>query len=84
MTSNGNSPTFAVVLSTGEVTACNFGSPNASFVPLDPNDDARFQKDSPVVAFPRPEGSSNPHMSLEVNGEVLMPDLVSSPFNQSR
>jgi hypothetical protein len=80
VSSFGNGPTFAAVLSTGEVTACNFGSPNISIAPIEPADSARFVKQDAsqsVVSFPRPEGSSNPHMTLEVNGEVLVPDLVS-------
>ncbi|KAH8823151.1 Lactonase, 7-bladed beta-propeller-domain-containing protein [Flagelloscypha sp. PMI_526] len=78
VSSFGNGPTFAAVLSTGEVTACNFGSPNISIAPIEPADSARFVKQDAsqsVVSFPRPEGSSNPHMTLEVNGEVLVPDL---------
>lgn len=79
VSSGGNAPTFAAVLSTGELTGANFGSPNATFAPLDPNDPTKFLKDgsglAPVVNFPRPEGSSNPHATLEVNGEVLVPDL---------
>ena len=79
VSSGGNAPTFAVVLSTGELTGANFGSPNATFAPLDPNDPTKFVKDgsglAPVVNFPRPEGSSNPHATLEVNGEILVPDL---------
>ncbi|KAK7052178.1 putative isomerase YbhE [Favolaschia claudopus] len=76
VTTGGNGPTFTVMLSTGEVTAMNFGSPNCSFVATDPNDPLRFERDSPVISFPIPDGApSNPHMSLEVNDEVLVPDL---------
>ncbi|KAK1229456.1 hypothetical protein PQX77_007505 [Marasmius sp. AFHP31] len=71
----GVGPTFTDVLSTGEVTAMNFGSPNASFVATDPNDPSRFLKDSPILAFPAEVGKSNPHMSLEHNGEIFVPDL---------
>lgn len=77
VTTGGNGPTFSNQLSTGEVTGINFGSPNISFSKLDPADPLRFQKDSSVVvAFPIPEAApSNPHMSLEFNGEILVPDL---------
>ncbi|KAF7419427.1 hypothetical protein PC9H_002017 [Pleurotus ostreatus] len=76
VTSGGNGPTFAGVLSTGEVTAMNFGSPNCSLVATVPGDPLRFQTDSPAVPFPVPDGApSNPHMSLEFNGEVFVPDL---------
>ncbi|KDQ23279.1 hypothetical protein PLEOSDRAFT_1068287 [Pleurotus ostreatus PC15] len=76
VTSGGNGPTFAGVLSTGEVTAMNFGSPNCSLVATVPGDPLHFQTDSPAVPFPVPDGApSNPHMSLEFNGEVFVPDL---------
>ncbi|KAF7324632.1 putative isomerase YbhE [Mycena kentingensis (nom. inval.)] len=76
VTTGGNGPTFTVMLSTGEVTGMNFGSPNCSFVATDPNDPLRFLTDSPVIPFPVPEGApSNPHMSLEVGDEVFVPDL---------
>ncbi|KAJ6598351.1 Lactonase, 7-bladed beta-propeller-domain-containing protein [Mycena vulgaris] len=76
VTTGGNGPTFTVMLSTGEVTAMNFGSPNCSFVATVPGDPLHFERDSPVISFPVPEGGpSNPHMSLEFNDEVLVPDL---------
>jgi len=75
VSSAGDGPTFADVLSTGELTAMNFGSPTAAFIPLDPQDPSKFGADAIPVQFPRPQGSSNPHMSLEVNGEILIPDL---------
>ncbi|KAJ3499132.1 hypothetical protein NLJ89_g10133 [Agrocybe chaxingu] len=53
----------------------NFGSPNCSLVATLPDDPLRFSKDSPVVEFPVNGGPSNPHMSLEFNGEVFVPDL---------
>ncbi|KAJ6618136.1 Lactonase, 7-bladed beta-propeller-domain-containing protein [Mycena sp. CBHHK59/15] len=76
VTTGGNGPTFTVMLSTGEVTAMNFGSPNCSFVATVPDDPLHFERDSPVISFPVPAGApSNPHMSLEFNDEVLVPDL---------
>ncbi|KAG7095234.1 hypothetical protein E1B28_006008 [Marasmius oreades] len=77
VSTGGNGPTFTNMLSTGEVSAMNFGSPNCSFVPTLPNDPTRFDKDSPsVLSFPVADGGlSNPHMSLEHNGEILVPDL---------
>ncbi|KAF6760527.1 Lactonase, 7-bladed beta-propeller-domain-containing protein [Ephemerocybe angulata] len=72
----GNGPTYTEALSTGEVSGMNFGSPNASFIATNPEDPARFvQSASPVVSFPVGDGPSNPHMSLEFNGEVFVPDL---------
>ncbi|KAF8192927.1 hypothetical protein BJ912DRAFT_961405 [Pholiota molesta] len=55
----GSGPTFTNPLSTGEVSAMNFGSPNCT----------------PVVNIPVNGGPSNPHMSLEHNGEVFVSDL---------
>jgi len=75
VTSLGNAPTFTSPLSSGEVTAMNFGSPNCSIVATIPGDPLRFEKDSPAVEFPVGDGPSHPHMSLEFNGEVLVSDL---------
>ncbi|KAF8877937.1 hypothetical protein CPB84DRAFT_1794546 [Gymnopilus junonius] len=76
VTSRGAGPTFTNPLSTGEVTAMNFGSPNCSLVATMPNDPLHFQTDSPVVEFPVNGGPSNPHMSLEHKEEVLVSDFV--------
>ncbi|PPQ97924.1 hypothetical protein CVT26_002986 [Gymnopilus dilepis] len=75
VTSRGNGPTFTNPLSTGEVTAMNFGSPNCSLVATLPDDPLHFQTDSPAVEFPVNGGPSNPHMSLEHGDEVLVTDL---------
>lgn len=53
-----------------------FGSPNCSLVATVPGDPLHFQRDSPVVEFPVNGGPSNPHMSLEFNGEVFIADFV--------
>jgi hypothetical protein len=71
----GNGPTFTNPISTGEVSAMNFGSPNSSFIATVPGDPLRFETTSPVVSFPVGDGPSNPHMSLEFNGEIFVPDL---------
>ncbi|KAJ3915123.1 Lactonase, 7-bladed beta-propeller-domain-containing protein [Lentinula edodes] len=77
VSTQGVGPTFTNPLSTGEVSAMNFGSPNCSFISTDPNDPLQFiATNSSGVAFPIPEGrKSNPHMSLEFNNEVLVADL---------
>lgn len=75
VSTGGSGPTFTNPLSTGEVTAMNFGSPNCSLVATLPDDPLHFQRDSPVVEFPVNGGPSNPHMSLEHNGEVFVSDL---------
>ncbi|EAU83139.2 hypothetical protein CC1G_07821 [Coprinopsis cinerea okayama7 len=74
----GNGPTFTNPLTTGEVSAMNFGSPNAAFIATDPLDPTRFIQDnlaSTVVEFPVNGGPSNPHQSVEHNGEIFVPDL---------
>jgi hypothetical protein len=53
----------------------NFGSPNCSLVATVPDDPLHFETDSPIVDFPVGDGPSNPHMSLEFNGEVFVTDL---------
>ncbi|KAF8066669.1 Lactonase, 7-bladed beta-propeller-domain-containing protein [Lyophyllum atratum] len=75
VSSGGNGPTFTDPLSTGEVTAMNYGSPNCSLVATVPGDPLHFLRNSSVVEFPVGDGPSHPHMSLEFNGEVFVPDL---------
>jgi len=75
VSTGGNGPTFTNPLSTGEVTAMNFGSADCSLVATVQDDPLYFQRDSPVVNFSVNDGPSNPHMSLEYNGEVLVSDL---------
>ncbi|PPQ69707.1 hypothetical protein CVT25_012970 [Psilocybe cyanescens] len=75
VSTGGNGPTFTNPLSTGEVTAMNFGSPNCSLVATIPGDPLHFERDSPIVNFPVNGGPSNPHMSLEFNGEVFIADF---------
>jgi hypothetical protein len=55
-----------------------FGSPDSALVATVPGDPLHFQKNSPVVEFPVNGGPSNPHMSLEFNGEVFISDFVSN------
>ncbi|KAF9562051.1 hypothetical protein CPC08DRAFT_663505 [Agrocybe pediades] len=73
----GDGPTFCNFLSTGEVSAMNFGSASATFVPTVENSPDHLQRgQNSVVQFNLTQGAvSNPHMSLEYNGEVFIPDL---------
>ncbi|KJA21813.1 hypothetical protein HYPSUDRAFT_682420 [Hypholoma sublateritium FD-334 SS-4] len=75
VSTGGSGPTFTNPLSTGEVSAINFGSPNSDFVATLPDDPLHFVTNSTVVTFPVSENKSNPHMSLEYNGEVFVADL---------
>ncbi|KAF8882109.1 Lactonase, 7-bladed beta-propeller-domain-containing protein [Infundibulicybe gibba] len=75
VSSDGDSPTYTAMLSSGEITGMNYGSPNCAIVPTLPGDPLRFKKDTTNVEFPVNGGPSNPHMSLEYKGEVFVPDL---------
>jgi Lactonase, 7-bladed beta-propeller len=77
----GDSPAFATALSTGEVAVFNYNSGNGRIVPTTAF--ALYFDDSsaPEITFPltstSPKAVSHPHMALEYNDEVLVPDLVS-------
>ncbi|KAF5310277.1 hypothetical protein D9619_010499 [Psilocybe cf. subviscida] len=73
--SGGISPAFATVLSTGAVAVMNYGSGNGKFVPTADHATSLSQS-APLITFPPPAGGvSHPHMVLEHNGEILIPDL---------
>lgn len=75
VSSGGNGPPFVVALSTGEVAVVNYGSGTARIIPT--QDEVFFGDNAPIITFPPPvNGSSHPHMALEHNGEILVPDLV--------
>jgi 6-phosphogluconolactonase (cycloisomerase 2 family) len=74
--SGGGNPAFAVALSTGEVAVVNYGSGTGRIMPTTSRE-SRFNSDAPLITFPAQDGtSSHPHMVLEHNNEVLIPDLV--------
>lgn len=83
----GDGPAFCAQLSNGDVAAMNFGSGNGSFTPTT-NDEKTKQPtlfvkqltsfvNFPPPSYPPPKNVSNPHMALEYNKEVFVPDLVS-------
>jgi hypothetical protein len=75
--SGGNGPAFCVPLSNGKVAAMNYRSGNGSFTPTS-TDGTTFGLPASIVNFPTPlNGVSHPHMALEFNEEVFVPDLVS-------
>jgi 6-phosphogluconolactonase (cycloisomerase 2 family) len=75
--SGGDGPAFCVQLSNGEVAAMNYGSGNGSFTPTS-TDRTTFDLSASIVNFtPPPNNLSHPHMALEYNEEVFVPDLVS-------
>ncbi|KAG6878472.1 hypothetical protein C0993_006314 [Termitomyces sp. T159_Od127] len=73
ISTEGNGPTFANPLTSGEVTAMNVRVFHT--IPTNSGDSLRFLRPAPVVNFPVGNGPSNPHMSLEHEGEVFVPDL---------
>jgi hypothetical protein len=78
ISSGGDSPAFASALSTGEVAIFNYNSGNGRIIRTTTSP-RNFDNSAPVITFPRQSATSvsHPHMALENNGEVLVPDLVS-------
>lgn len=73
--SGGDSPAFAVALSTGEVAVVNYAGGNGRIIPTVPPG-LLFVDEAPIITFPAPEnGVSHPHMALEYGEEVFVPDL---------
>ncbi|KAK0186511.1 putative isomerase YbhE [Armillaria mellea] len=73
---DGDSPAFAVALSTGQVAAMNYGSDNGRIIPTAAHTPLEFANTGNVISFPvRSGGVSHPHMALEYGSEVLVPDL---------
>lgn len=74
--SDGIDPAFAVALSTGAVAVMNYGTGNGKIVPT-ADHATSLSPSAPLITFPPPVGGvSHPHMALEHNGEILVPDLV--------
>lgn len=75
VSSGGNGPPFVTALSTGEVAVVNYGSGSGRIIPT--LAEVFFDDNAPNITFSPPvNGSSHPHMALEHNGEILVPDLV--------
>lgn len=76
VSTGGNGPAFAGCLSTGQVAAANFGDGTGKIIPT-ASDPSYFAQDATTITFPPPDGSvSHPHMALQHEDEVLVPDLV--------
>ncbi|KAF9465941.1 Lactonase, 7-bladed beta-propeller-domain-containing protein [Collybia nuda] len=75
ISSGGDSPAFASALSTGEVAVFNYGSGNGRIVRT--TSPTTFDDSAPLITFPVQSSTSvsHPHMALEYNGEVFVPDL---------
>ena len=77
MSTHGDRPAFAAQLSTGQIGVMNFNGSNGLFVVPTVTSPLRFRRDNPVITFPEKPGTiSHPHMILEHEGEVFVPDLV--------
>ena len=78
--SGGSSPAFAAALSTGEVAVFNYGSGNGKVVPTASGNPLKLNRSAPLISLPQPAAPSvsHPHEAVEHNGELFVPDLVSS------
>ncbi|KIY68236.1 putative isomerase YbhE [Cylindrobasidium torrendii FP15055 ss-10] len=75
VSSGGNGPVHCAPLTSGDVVVTNYGSGNG-LVASTAHDGYDLTQTSNVVTFTAPEGGlSHPHMALEYNSEVLVPDL---------
>ncbi|XP_006457591.1 hypothetical protein AGABI2DRAFT_196220 [Agaricus bisporus var. bisporus H97] len=75
VSSGGDSPAFAVALSTGQVAVMNYNTGNGRVVPT--NEGLVFEQNAAVEKFPLENSTSvsHPHMALEHGGEIYVPDL---------
>ena len=89
VTSGGDSPAFALALSTGEVAVMNYNGGNGRIIPTTCEDPLKFDNASaPAITFPAPtnpvdpnrQDGSHPHQAVEHGEEVLVPDLVRRGF----
>ncbi|KAI0046974.1 putative isomerase YbhE [Auriscalpium vulgare] len=69
--SQGNSPAYAAALSSGQVAVMNYDSGNGLIVPT--TDALGFSSAESLITFPA--SVSHPHMALQHEAEVLVPDL---------
>lgn len=54
----------------------NYDTGNGKIIPTTAQE-SKFSQSAPLITFPQPVGGvSHPHMALEHEGEVLVPDLV--------
>ncbi|KAF8954803.1 Lactonase, 7-bladed beta-propeller-domain-containing protein [Flammula alnicola] len=75
VSSGGSGPAFATALSTGSVAVMNYGTGNGRIIPTT-SQKSEFVTSAPLITFPPPSGGvSHPHMALEHEDEVLVPDL---------
>ncbi|KAG6890052.1 hypothetical protein C0995_012510 [Termitomyces sp. Mi166 len=77
VSSGGDGPAFATALSTDAVAIFNYNSGNGRIIATNPTDATAFRDTAPVISFPQPTppNVSHPHMALQHETEVLVPDL---------
>ncbi|THU98630.1 putative isomerase YbhE [Dendrothele bispora CBS 962.96] len=82
VSSGGDRPAYTTALSNNQIVVMDYNSGTGRFIPL--TDDGLYFDDSassagiitfPVPTAPTSEGVSHPHMALELEKEVLVPDL---------
>jgi len=75
ISSGGGAPAFAVALSSGSVAVMNYNGGNGRIIPTT-SGMQKFDGSAPLITFPHASGAvSHPHMALQYNDEVLVPDL---------
>lgn len=78
ISSEGDRPAFTAALSTGQVGVVNYNSGTGRIIPTDSTFLFFDNEAAPLITFPPPvDNLSHPHMVVEFEGEVIIPDLVS-------
>ncbi|KAI0343791.1 putative isomerase YbhE [Trametopsis cervina] len=70
--SQGGSPAFTAALSTGQVAIMNYNTGNGLIIPTT-TDPLHFSNSASLITFPA--SVSHPHMAVQYNNEVFVPDL---------
>ncbi|KAI0685372.1 putative isomerase YbhE [Cytidiella melzeri] len=72
ISSEGDSPAFTAPLTTGQVAIMNYDTGNGMIIPttMDP---LHFSSSAKLITFPA--NVSHPHMAVQHNNEVFVPDL---------
>ncbi|KAF9523233.1 Lactonase, 7-bladed beta-propeller-domain-containing protein [Crepidotus variabilis] len=74
ISSGGDSPAYAAVLSNRAVGIVNFSSGTGRIIPTS-SDGTKFDTTAGTINFPSQENVSHPHQVVELNDELLIPDL---------
>ncbi|KAF9531361.1 Lactonase, 7-bladed beta-propeller-domain-containing protein, partial [Crepidotus variabilis] len=74
ISSGGDGPAHAAVLSSGAVAVVNYNSGTGRIIPTQSNG-LKFDTSASTLSFPRGGNVSHPHQIVEYNDELLIPDL---------